>query len=121
MDVAPVTHGLRVAASGRATPLWLLADGAETQVAHAWYRAFDLPGERERGLDAIEDHLHAGTFSVSLALGEALTLVLSTESSPALDGEQAWERRGAHEEGVVGASTGARPPARAAPGPLTHP
>src|SRR5881409_2020749 len=101
MDVAPVKHGLRVAAFDGATPLLLLADGAETQVAHTWYQDFDLPGERERGLDAIVDHLHAGTFSVSLAPGEALTLVLSTESSPALDGEQAWERRAQHEEGLV--------------------
>ena len=67
MDVAPVTHGLRVAAFDRATPLLLLADGAEARIAHTWYRDFDLPGERERGLDAIEDHLHAGTFSASLA------------------------------------------------------
>jgi glycogen debranching enzyme len=34
MDVALVKHGLRVAAFERATPLLLLADGAEMQLAH---------------------------------------------------------------------------------------
>jgi len=120
MDVAPVKHGLRVAAFDGATPLLLLADGAETQVAHTWYQDFDLPGERERGLDAIEDHLHAGTFSVSLAPAEALTLVLSTESSPALDGEPAWERRAQHEERLVAAWKRARPEARKAPDWIKH-
>jgi len=120
MDVAPVEHGLRVAAFDSATPLLLLADGAEARIAHSWYRDFDLPSERERGLDATEDHLHAGTFSVSLAPSEALTLVLSTESSPALDGEEAWERRARHEERLVAAWKRARPEARKAPDWIKH-
>jgi predicted glycogen debranching enzyme len=120
MNVALVKHGFRVAAFERATPLLLLADGAEMQLAHTWYRDFDLPGERERGLDAIEDHLHAGTFSASLAPAEALTLVVSTESSPALDGEQARARRAQHEERLVAAWKRARPEARKAPDWIKH-
>jgi predicted glycogen debranching enzyme len=120
IHVAPVERGLRVAAFDRATPLLLLADGAEVRTAHTWYRDFDLPGERERGLDATEDHLHAGTFSVSLAPSEALTLVASTESSPALDGEEAWERRAQHEERLVTAWKRARPEARKAPDWIKH-
>src|SRR5262249_5694455 len=98
MDVAPIEHGLRAVAFENATPLLLLADGADAQLAHTWCRDFDLAAERDRGL---EDHLHAGTFSVSLAPGETVTLVLSTESSPSLDPERAWARRAQHEARLV--------------------
>src|SRR5258706_462125 len=43
MDVARVAGGLRVRAFEGATPVQLLAPGAETQPAHAWYRRFTLP------------------------------------------------------------------------------
>ncbi len=120
MDIAPIEHGLRVSAFDGASPLVVLADGAEARVAHTWYRGFDLSGERERGLDATEDHLHAGTFSLALAAGEALTLVLSTESSPALDGEQAWKRRAQHEARLVSAWSRVQPAARQAPDWIEH-
>jgi predicted glycogen debranching enzyme len=115
MDVAPVRHGLRVLAFAGARPLLLLADGAEARIAHTWYRGFDLPRERERGLDATEDHLHAGMFAASLEPGGALTLVLSAEAAPALDGEAAWRRRAQHDERALEAWTRARPASRRAP------
>jgi predicted glycogen debranching enzyme len=101
MNVVPIEHGLRVVAFENATPLLLLADGPEAQPAHTWYRDFDLAAERDRGLDALEDHLHAGTFAVSLAPGDTVTLVLSTESSPSLDTERAWARRAQHEARLI--------------------
>jgi len=116
MDVAPVEHGLRVLAFDGARPLLLLAEGAKAEVAHTWYRDFDLTGERERGLAAIEDHLHAGTFSASLAPSETLTLVISTEPSPELDGELAWNRRAQHEAGLITGWKTVQPVARKAPG-----
>jgi len=120
MDVAPVEHGLRVAAFEGARPLLLLADGAKAQVSHTWYRDFDLTGERERGLAAIEDHLHAGTFSASIGHAEMLTLVLSTEPSPALDGELAWDRRAQHEARLVTGWKRMQPAARNAPEWIEH-
>src|SRR5438445_275254 len=51
---------------------------------------------------------------------ERFTLVLSTESSPAFDGEQAWERRAQHEERLVAAWKRARPEARKAPDWIKH-
>ena len=101
MDVAPVKHGLRVTAFDGARPLLLLAEGAEARIAHTWHLGFDLARERDRGLDAVEDHLHAGTFRASLGPGTALTLVLSAEAAASPDGEQAWRRRVSHEEPVV--------------------
>src|SRR2546422_8026658 len=75
---------------------------------------FDLARERERGLDAADDHLHAGTFRAALESGGVLTLVLSAEAAPSLDGAEAWRRRERHEKQVVGAWKRARPEARRA-------
>ncbi len=115
MDIAPVARGLRVIAFEGARPLLLLADRGEARIAHTWYQRFELPRERERGLDAVEDHLHAGTFQASLEPGDALTLVLSAEAAPSLDGEQAWRRRARHEAEVLTAWRRARPAAEQAP------
>jgi len=113
--VAPVAHGLRVNAFDGARPLLLLADRGEARIAHTWYESFDLPCERERGLDATEDHLHAATLRASLELGGALTLVLSAEAAPSLDGEQAWRRRARHESEVRASWRRAQPTAERAP------
>src|SRR3989454_10865422 len=115
MDIAPVARGLRVIASEGARPLLLLADRGEAPIAHTWYQRFELPRERERGLDAVEDHLHAGTFEASLEPGATLTLVLSAETAPSLDGEQAWRRRARHEAEVLAAWRRAQPAAEGAP------
>ena len=101
MQVTPVERGLRVHAFEGAAPVLLLAPGAEAQPAHAWYRRFALPRERERGLDAEDDHLHAGTFRATLRAGEALTVVLSTEAAPSTDDMAAWGRRQAHEADLL--------------------
>jgi predicted glycogen debranching enzyme len=97
MGVTPVDGGLRVQAYEGAAPVLLLAPGAQARVEHNWYKRFELPRERERGLDAEGDHLHAGTFQATLAAGEKLTLVASTEAAPAPDGERAWKRRQKYE------------------------
>ena len=115
MDIAPVARGLRVIAFEGARPLLLLTDRGEARIAHTWYQRFELPRERERGLDAVEDHLHAGTFEASLEPGAALTLVLSAETAPSLDGEQAWRRRARHEAEVLAAWRRAQPAAEGAP------
>jgi hypothetical protein len=81
MDVATVTHGLCVVAFEGARPLLLLTDRGEARSAHTWYQSFELRRERERGLDAVEDHLHAATFQASLEPGEALTVVLCAEAA----------------------------------------
>ena len=115
MHVAPVPNGLSVVAFEGAHPFVILSDGADAQPEHTWYRSFELPAERERGLDATEDHLHAGTFDVSLEPGGALTVVLSTESTPSLDGERAWRRRVRHEAQRIAAWKRGWPKTRKAP------
>jgi predicted glycogen debranching enzyme len=120
MAVATLEHGLRVRAFDGAAPLLLLAPGAETQAAHEWYRRFALSRERERGLDAEDDHLHAGTFRATLRAGQALTVVLSTESAPDLDARAAWQRRQAHEADLVARWTRGWPGAAQAPAWIRH-
>jgi predicted glycogen debranching enzyme len=120
MQVTPVEQGLRVVAFAGAAPLLLLAPGGETERAHAWYHRFALPRESERGLDAEDDHLHAGTVRATLRAGQALTLVLSTEPAPATDGERAWRRRQAHEAELIDRWTSAWSGAASAPAWIRH-
>jgi predicted glycogen debranching enzyme len=101
MDVSRVADGLRVTAFEGARPLLLMARDAAAAAEHAWYRDFDLPRERERGLDHVDEHLHAGTFTARLAPGQTLTLVLSAEASPGVDGAAAAARHAAHQAATL--------------------
>jgi len=101
MAVAPEAHGLVVTAYEGARPFRIAADGAAVEPAHEWYERYGLAREADRGLDATDDSLHVGTFSISLAPGSTATFVLSAEAAPSLDGDAAWRRRVAHESGVL--------------------
>ncbi len=120
MDVSPVPNGLRVVAFDGAHPFLLLTPGAEVEPRHDWYHGFHLSQEQERGLDFQEDHLHAGTFRATLQPGAALTLVLSTETAPSLNGEEAWQRRRRHEDELLSRWQRAQPVAAKAPGWVQH-
>ncbi len=97
MQVTPVEKGIRVAAFESAAPFFLSSASAAFEPRHEWYRDFFLPAERERGLDDHEDRLLAANFRASLAVGEKLTLVFSTEADTSLDGEQARADQSNHE------------------------
>ncbi|HEY7516718.1 MAG TPA: amylo-alpha-1,6-glucosidase [Methylomirabilota bacterium] len=101
MDVARVDGGLRVTAFEGARPLLLLARGADVEPAHVWFRDLDLTRERERGLDHVDDHLHAGTFRGRLDASADVTLVVSAEADPSLDADAAWRRRIDHEVDIL--------------------
>lgn len=45
------------------------------EIINEWYKDFALAVEEYRGLNHIEDHLYAGNCSVSLELGESVTIV----------------------------------------------
>ena len=68
-----------------ATSTWLKADRGEARIVNTWYRDYDLPAERERGLEDREDHLHAATFTADISAGEELTIRAAAGSSPPLD------------------------------------
>lgn len=86
MRVEPFNaDGIRVTAFAGAIPFYIRSAAASAELASEWYRNFDLAAERERGLDASEDHLHAATFRVTLRAGQSVSLVLSTDASANLD------------------------------------
>ncbi len=115
MAVEAVDHGLRVTAYAGARPLSIQVPGAATEPAHDWYVGLRLSAEEARGLDALDDSLHAGTFVATLGPDRALAAVLSVEARPDLDGEQAWARRRAHETEVLLAWRKVQPAAGPAP------
>ena len=120
MKVEGVPGGIRVAAFDGARPFVLLAPGAEVHPAHDWYQGFHLALEQERGLDSREDHLHAGTFKAVLTPGATLTLVLSAEEAPSLDGDAAWQRRRRHEDQLLSRWRRDQPAAERAPAWIEH-
>jgi len=97
MQVDQVEHGVRVNAFEQATPFYILSDHADAQSKHEWYRNFALSVEQYRGFDGIEDHLYAGEFQATLASGDSLTFVISTDSAPNLDGASAYKERQAYQ------------------------
>jgi predicted glycogen debranching enzyme len=115
MRIELVPHGFRVVAFDGAQPFVVVAEAAETQPAHSWHRGFRLAAEEARGLDAREDHLHAGTLRLSLESSVHRTLVLSSEPASSLDGEAAWARRRQHEADLLARWQRAQPAAEAAP------
>jgi len=116
MNIAPVEHGLRILAREDAVPFYLLSDRAASQSLHEWYRNYDLAAERERGLEDCEDHLCAGIFRARLSMGESLTLVLSTDPAPPLDGRRAQAEREEIDESLLRSWAAAHPgAAREAP------
>jgi predicted glycogen debranching enzyme len=120
MRVECVPHGVKVTAYDGARPFALLADAGEADVAHAWHHGFSLAAEAARGLDAIDDHLHVATFRAPLTLGRSLTLVLSAEPSPLLDGAAAWQRRRLHEADLLARWTSSQREAKEAPDWIRH-
>jgi predicted glycogen debranching enzyme len=120
MRVEPAPKGIRVTAFDGAQPFVVLAETAGTESAHAWHVGFDLAAERERGLDARDDHLHAGTFRAVLQPGAAATVVLSAEAAPLLDGEAAWQRRRQHEATLLADWRRVAAGARQAPAWIEH-
>jgi predicted glycogen debranching enzyme len=116
MQVDRVEHGLRVLAFEGGRPLYILSATASPERSHVWYRNFDLALERERGLDDREDHLHVGTFRVSLEEGESVAIVCTAEPSSALNGDAAYDLHLAREHNLLDQWASAQPQlAKAAP------
>lgn len=103
-QIEPLAHGLRVVARSGAPPLYLLSDRAEAAPRYEWRIGYHLAVEAERGFAPLEDHLCAGSFQASLLPGQSLTLVLSTQPAPELDGLAAYAARRTYEQAVVARS-----------------
>ncbi len=101
LTVEHVVHGLRITVGPRRAALYLLSDGCRAILRHQWRHNYRLAMEEVRGLDPLDDNLHAGFFWAELEPGDSLTLVASTEARPPLDGAAAYARRQEYEQGLL--------------------
>lgn len=101
LSIDSVNNGLCIMTDDDVQPFYLLSDKARLRNNNAWYRNYYLAVEAYRGLSEREDHLFAAEYVATLQLGESVTLVMSTEPTPILDGEVAWQAQKAHERRIL--------------------
>jgi len=95
--------------------LYLKLPTGELRSDHTWIERFDLPVERERGLDATDNHLCVGEALLDLLPGEwvGFAASLHEDASPYL--EEALRRFQAHDRGVLARARLHTPGLREAP------
>jgi predicted glycogen debranching enzyme len=105
IQLAAVPHGVRLVPQGVGVPPFVvLSDRGTTTVASPgeWCWGYALPAEAERGLPSSDDHLRACRITHQLTPeAPALTVALSTESQPLLDGERALQERQTHDASLL--------------------
>jgi predicted glycogen debranching enzyme len=81
-----VNQGVRVLMDVEDTqPFYLFADRGNVTTFNEIYSNFQLPIEKHRGLNDIDNNLHVTTFNISLKVGESLTFVATTENYKPLE------------------------------------
>jgi 4-alpha-glucanotransferase len=95
--------------------LTIRAPGGVISAKRDWYRDFDLPMERERGLDSTDNHLCVGEASVPLVPGQWCGIVASLEPEPASDIAAALQRRLEYDRAAVARALASSPRMRRAP------
>ena len=100
IEVERAPHGLLVRPHG-GEPFHLLSDGAAATPQHGWVAGYYLSIEDYRGLDPLDDNLYAGAFETTLQPGGSLTLLVSTEAAPELDGRAAYAERQSYEGALL--------------------
>ena len=93
IDVQSTDGGLRVQAFAEAAPFYLRSAEAEVEAGNTWYRHYELAAEKSRGLDHVEDHLHAATFHCELRGGDSVAIVASTDPAASLDATATLQAR----------------------------
>lgn len=93
MNVTATHAGIRVVPFEGAMTIALRADRGSVAAEHVWYRDFDYPVERARGLEDHEDHLRVATFEAVLEENESMTIGVGDHDLPAIDSEAALGRR----------------------------
>ncbi|HET9342753.1 MAG TPA: amylo-alpha-1,6-glucosidase [Candidatus Eremiobacteraceae bacterium] len=100
----PSHGGFRFATAPGAPAGWAMSDAIAWVLDGSWYYGFDLARERERGLDARDDHICAAHGSITLAQGAGCAIALGAESeTPAAPEDDEWEAFAARERDVASA------------------
>jgi len=118
MTVTPISDpaaGLRVDAGITGSPaLTMLADKGSAVAVGERYDGYLLPAEAARGLNDVDSHVHAGTFTATLDVGETLTFLASAEDQVSIEPQSLQDRR--NKDAAVlkafqdGSPAGAEPP-----------
>ena len=89
--------------------LYIAASGGAIMPRNQWYQNFDLPVERERGLGALDSHLHIADLDLPLPAGEwsGFAAGLGPQETPDLGA--ALARRQARDRAVIGRALAADP------------
>lgn len=74
-EVIPQGICWRAMPDGAALALRVMENGAWFESTENWYLDYELSLERDRGLDAQEDHFHGATITAELRPGASLTIV----------------------------------------------
>jgi predicted glycogen debranching enzyme len=106
--------GLRVDGPEGVSPFYLVAGGLSQAVKfelhNEWDEDFYLSVEAYRGLEAVDDHLDAGSFHACLGPGETLAIIATTQPpEDALDehaADQAIARHQLHEKETLDSASG---------------
>ena len=101
MQVNSLPQGVSIQPLEGAASFSLQAQKAKSYPAHDWYKGYTLAVEAYRGINPHDDHLHAATFEVELAVGQSFTLAASTSLEPDLAGEAALDRQKTHEKSLL--------------------
>lgn len=101
MHIEPTDSGLSVTPFDGAAPILLLSSDAQMTPTHEWYRDYFLGVEAFRGLDDLDDLLHAATITAILEPGTNVTVVATTDAQAGLDGQRALARRTAYDQGLM--------------------
>jgi predicted glycogen debranching enzyme len=107
-DITTEGANLTVALPGRFT-LRIAGTGGRIEARRDWYGNFDLPVERERGLNDRDSHLHVGEGAVPLTPGKWAGYVASLDPAASPDLDAAMHRRLDHDRAVLNQAIAADP------------
>jgi len=111
-STTPISNGWHILPTG-GPPFILSTSKGLIESANTWYRNYDLPLERERGLPDHEHHLHIGKWAIDLQQGDEITWMASTHPERPLPTSSSINSRRDHEHALLtphGTSKNSSPP-----------
>jgi predicted glycogen debranching enzyme len=108
-----IPDGMRVEVDSGETPFYLAAGGSslpvDVELRNEWNEDFYLNMEAFRGLEAVDDHLEAGSFHACLSPGEILAFMVTTQPLESRvderEANEAGSRQKAHENEILEAAS----------------